>query len=97
MTVEELQATTEAQLPELAQVWLGPVDAFIGDLLLLAESLEPEQFFQEVGDALDEVPNLYGRLDKEALQSGLEDTQGEAMVIALEETPELAGTDASGI
>lgn len=95
MTVEELAQDTEEKLPELAKVWLAPVDRYIGDLMASAEILEPDQFFGEVTRALTELPNLYGQMDKDALQDALEDAQGEAMAIPLEETPELTGDGGS--
>lgn len=96
MTVEELQQATEAQLPELAGIWLAPVDVFLSDLLAKAELLDPQAFFGEVSRAFTEIPNLYGQLDKNALQEALEDTQGEAMAIPLEESPPITEEDASG-
>lgn len=93
MTVEELAASTEDQLPELAAIWLAPVDVFVGDLMGMAEMLEPQAFFGEVTRALTELPNLYGQLDKDALQDALEDVQGEAMAIPLEDSPPITEED----
>jgi hypothetical protein len=75
---------TQKELRQLASVWLAPVDSMIADLLDKSERMPIGAFLDEVGKAVDAVPNLFELLDRKALEDALEMEMTNAVTKSIE-------------
>ncbi len=78
---------TDDELRNVAAEWLNPLDLLMADLLDKSERMTIGAFYEEVRKAAESIPNLYGRLNHQALEEALEEEIGDAIILALDSKP----------
>lgn len=74
---------TAGDLRQVAQEWLAPLDATIADLWDKSETMTIGAFVTEVEAAIRDSAGLFDRLNRESLQTTLEDEIGAAIIRTL--------------
>ena len=75
---------TDKELRDMAKVWLAPIDSVLADLMDKSERMTIGAFMIEVEKTIEQIPQLYGMLDKQAFQTLLEETLSESATKAIE-------------
>lgn len=75
---------TEEQLAEVSQKWLAPIDEVIADLIDKSHRMTAGAFYREVDEVVKRIPDLWERLDMNALDESLHDEMVDAFVKPLE-------------
>lgn len=75
---------TDKELRRIARRWLSPLDEQIADLIDKSDRMTIGAFIREVERAIDQVPLLYDKLDRELLNESLENAMADSVIGALE-------------
>jgi hypothetical protein len=75
---------TDKELRRIARRWLSPLDEQIADLIDKSDRMTIGAFIREVERAIDQVPLLYDKLDREFLNESLENAMADSVIGALE-------------
>lgn len=74
---------TDKELREISEQWLSPIDLAIADLLDKSERMTVGAFAAEVEKVIDQIPQMFGQLDRQVLIDTLEKEIGAAMLKGL--------------
>jgi len=75
---------TDKELRRISRRWLSPLDEQIADLIDKSERMTIGAFIREVERAIDQVPLLYDKLERESLNESLEEAMADSVIGALE-------------
>jgi len=67
------------ELRKLARTWLAPMDSTLADLIDKSNRMTIGAFSKEVEAVIARIPQMYGMLDKKALEDALFQTMSEAV------------------
>jgi len=74
---------TDEELRDVAAQWLNPIDSILADLLDKSERMTIGAFNNEVEKVIENIPQLFNQLDRQALIDSLELEIGKAMLKGL--------------
>ena len=74
---------TDEELRHVAAQWLNPIDSILADLLDKSERMTIGAFNNEVEKIIENIPQLFNQLDRQALIDSLELEIGKAMLKGL--------------
>lgn len=74
---------TDEELGDVAAQWLNPIDSILADLLDKSERMTIGAFNNEVEKVIENIPQLFSQLDRQALIDSLELEIGKAMLKGL--------------
>lgn len=70
---------TPPELRKLARTWLAPMDSTLADLIDKSNRMTIGAFSKEVESVIARIPQMYGMLDKKALEDALFNEMSEAV------------------
>jgi hypothetical protein len=72
------------RIDRVAKQWLAPLDLAIADLLDKSSTMTAGAFARELEDQIAKIPQMFDKLDRNALAEDLEDAIGEAVIIGMD-------------
>jgi hypothetical protein len=76
---------TDEEIIDVATKWLNPIDLMIADMLDKSERMTVGAFYKEVESVVEQIPQMFGKLDTKALTDALELEMGNAVIEGLEQ------------